>query len=78
MAAKKLVVLHDMYMPSKILLKNAQILLEEHKCQTCDDVLSVFKPYKMASNAEHQKKWYQENIEKCAEYDKYRYLKSEY
>src|SRR6202789_2412437 len=77
-AAKKLSVLHDMYMPSKILLKNAQIFLEEHKCQTCDDILSVFKPYKMASNTERQKTWYQENVEKRAEYDKYRYSKSEY
>jgi hypothetical protein len=67
-----------MYMPSKILLKNAQILLEEHKCQTCDDILSVFKPYKMASIAERQKMWYKENVEKRAEYDKYRYSKSEY
>ena len=32
--AKKLVVLHNMHMPSKILLKNAQILLGEHKFQT--------------------------------------------
>jgi hypothetical protein len=70
-AAKKLAVLHDMYMPSKILLKNAQILLEEHKCQTCNDLLAVFKPYKVASNVERQKTWYQENAEKRAEYDKY-------
>ena len=77
-AAKKLAVLHDMYMPSKILLKNAQILLEEHKCQTCNDLLAVFKPYKVASNVERQKTWYQENAEKRAEYDKYRYSKSEY
>ena len=77
-AAKKLAILHDMYMPSKIPLKNAQILLEEHKCQTCDDLLSVFKPYKVPSNAERQKTWYQENAEKRAEYDKYRCSKSEY
>ena len=31
--AKELANLHDMYMPSKILLKNAQILLENHKCE---------------------------------------------
>jgi hypothetical protein len=62
--AKKLAVLHNMHMPSKILLKNAQILLGEHKCQTCDDVLAVFKPHKVASNAERQKTWYQENAEK--------------
>jgi len=52
-----------MYIPSKILLKNEQILLVEHKCQTCDDILAVFKPYKVASNAECQKTWYQENAE---------------
>jgi hypothetical protein len=58
--AKKLAVLHNMHMPSKILLKNAHILLEEHKCQTCDDLLAIFKLYKVAS----QKTWYQENAEK--------------
>ena len=63
-AAKKLAVLHNMHMPSKILLKNAQILLEEHKCQTCNHLLAVFKPYKVASNVERQKTWYQENAEK--------------
>jgi hypothetical protein len=46
--------LHDMYMPSKIPPKNAQILLENHKCETCEDVFAVFKPYKVTSNAEHQ------------------------
>jgi hypothetical protein len=76
--AKKLAILHNIHMSSKILLKNAQILLEEHKCQTCDDVLAVFKPYKVASNAKRQKTWYQENAEKRAEYDKYCYSKSEY
>src|SRR6267154_917223 len=76
--AKKLAILHNIHMSSKILLKNAQILLEEHKCQTCDVVLAVFKPYKVASNTECQKTWYQENAEKRAEYDKYRYSKSEY
>ena len=39
---KKIAVLHNMHMPSKILLQNAQILLGEHKYQTCDDVLVVF------------------------------------
>jgi hypothetical protein len=42
-------------MPSKILLKNAQILLQDHICHTCDDLLTVFKPYKVVSNAECQK-----------------------
>jgi hypothetical protein len=52
--AKEIVNLHDMYMPSKILLKNAQILLKEHKCQNCEDLLAVFRSYKVASDAERQ------------------------
>jgi hypothetical protein len=77
-SAKELANLHDMYMPSKILLKNAQILLENHKCETCPDVLAVFKPYKVVSTAERQQTWYQKNKEKRAEYDKERALNSEY
>src|ERR1700734_4029879 len=77
-AAKELANLHDMYMPSKILLKNAQILLEGHKCETCEDVLAIFRPYKIASNAERQQTWYQKNKEKHAESDKHRSSKSEY
>jgi hypothetical protein len=42
---KNISILHDMFMPSKILLKNAQILLQDHKCQ-CGVFLLVFKPYK--------------------------------
>jgi hypothetical protein len=57
-SAKELANLHDMYMPSKILLKNAHILLENHKCETCPDLLAIFKPYKTASNAEYQQTWY--------------------
>src|SRR6202050_590651 len=76
--AKDLANLHDMYMPSKILLKNTQILLEGHKCETCEDVLARFGPYKVASNAEHQQTWYQKNKEKCAESDKHHSSKSEY
>jgi len=41
-SAKELANLHDMYMPSKILLKNAHILLENHKCETCPDPLAIF------------------------------------
>ena len=77
-AAKELANLHDMHMPSKILLKNAQILLEGHKCETCEDVLAIFRPYKIASNAERQQTWYQKNKEKHAESDKHRSSKSEY
>ena len=68
-SAKEVANLHDMYMPSKILLKNAQILLEKHKCETCPDLHAVFKPYKVASNAERQQTWYQNNKEKRAEYN---------
>jgi len=71
-AAKALANLHDMYMPSKIQLKNAQILLENHKCETCPDLLAVFQPYKVAFNAKYQQTWYQKNKEKRAEYDKQR------
>jgi hypothetical protein len=76
--AKELANLHDMYMPSKILLKNAQILLENHKCETCEELLTLFRPYKVASNSEYQQTWYQKNKEKCAQCDKLRSSKSEY
>src|SRR5882762_152986 len=45
-SANELANLHDLYMPSKILLKNAHILLENHKCETCLDLLALFTPYK--------------------------------
>ena len=77
-SAKEVANLHHMYMPSKILLKNAQILLENHKCETCPDLLTVFKPYNVVPNAEYQQTWYQKNKEKRAEYDKQRTSKSEY
>ena len=77
-SAKELANLHDLYMPSKILLKNAHILLENHKCETCPDLLALFTPYKKTSNTEYQQTWYQKNKEKCAEYDKQRTLKFEY
>src|SRR6204780_1896282 len=68
--AKELAILHDMFMPSKILLKNAQILLANHKCDTCVNLQAVFRPYKVASNIERQHSWYQNNKEKRAEYNK--------
>jgi len=40
--AKEVANLHDMYMPSRILQKDALILLENHKCETCPDLLAVF------------------------------------
>ena len=75
--AKELANLHDMYMPSKILLKNAQILLVNHKCETCGNISAVFRPYKVVSNAEHQQTWYSKNKQKRAEYNKHRYSKSD-
>jgi hypothetical protein len=75
---KELANLHDMYMPSKVLLKNAQILLENHKCETCGDIFAVFRPYKVASDPKHQQTWYQKNKEKCAEYNKNCASQSEY
>jgi hypothetical protein len=60
-AAKEPANLHNMYMPSKILLQNAQILLQNHKCETCEDLLAAFKPYKVVSNMEHQQTWCQKN-----------------
>jgi len=65
-ANQELANLNDMYMPSKILQKNAQILLEITKCETCGDIFAVFRPYKVASNAERQQTWYQQNKKKCA------------
>ena len=67
--AKELANLHNVYMPSKTLLKNVQILLQDHKCQ-CNEFLSVFKPYKVSSNAERQQSWYQNHKNQRAEYNK--------
>ena len=66
---KEISTLHAMFMPYKIQLKNAQILLKEHKCQ-CGEFMSVFKPHKVASNSQCQKTWYQNNKEKCVKYNK--------
>jgi len=77
-AAKELANLHDMYMPSKIPLQDAQILLQDHKCETCKDLLAAFRPYKVVSNTERQQTWYQKNKEKRAKHDKRRNLKIEY
>jgi len=76
--AKELANLHDMYMPSKILQKDALISLENHKCETCPDLLAVFKPYKAASNAQYQQTWYQRNKDKRAKYNKLRAERSDY
>ena len=76
--AKELANLHDMYMPSKILQKDALISLENHKCETCPDLLAVFKPYKAASNAQYQQTWYQRNKDKRAKYNKLHAERSDY
>src|ERR1700734_2576530 len=55
-----------------------QVLLENHKCETCPDLLAIFKPYKTASNAEYQRTRYQKNNEKRAKYKKQHAEKSEY
>ena len=68
-AAKELANLHNMYMPSKILLQIAQTLLQNNKCETCVDLLAAFKPYNVVSNTEHQQTWYQKNKEKFAKHD---------
>jgi hypothetical protein len=52
-SVKNICKLHNLFMPSRILLKNAQISLQDHKCQ-CSEFLSVFKPHKRDSNAEYQ------------------------
>ena len=67
--AKEISMLCDMFMPYKIWLKKAWILLKRHKCQ-CGDFISVFKPHKVSSNAEYQQKWYQNHKEKHAEYNR--------
>ena len=77
-SSKELANLHDMYMPSRILRKDALILLENHKCETCPDLIAVFKPYKTASNAGYQQTWYQKNKDKRAKYNKQCAERSEY
>ena len=66
--AKKISMLHDIFMPSKIQLKNAQTLLKRHKCQ-CGDFVSIFKPHVVVPNSNRQKTWYQNHKEQRAEYN---------
>jgi len=76
--AKELAALHNMYMPSKISLKNAQNLLQDHTCHMCSNFQAVFRPYKALSNANYQKTWYEKNKEKRSEYNKHHHGTSEY
>jgi hypothetical protein len=56
-----------------------QVLLENHKCETCLDLLTIFKLYTVPSNTEGQKTWYQrKNTKKWALYIKHHYPTSEY
>ena len=55
--------LHNIFVPSKILLKIAQILLKVHICQ-CGDFVAVFKPHVVVLNSQHQKAWYENHKEK--------------
>ena len=55
---KDLSVLHQIYIPPKALVKNAQMLLQDHKCHKCNSYISLFKPYKVQSNAQRQQNWY--------------------
>jgi hypothetical protein len=45
-------------------------MLENHRCETCPELLVIFKPYKASSNAEYQQTWHQKNKEKCAKHNK--------
>jgi hypothetical protein len=42
--AKELATLHNIYMPSKVLLKDAHTLLQDHKCHMCGEFLALFQP----------------------------------
>jgi hypothetical protein len=55
---KDLATLHQIYMPSKTLAKNAQMLLQNHQCHKCDSYICLFEPYEVQSNAQHQQNWY--------------------
>jgi hypothetical protein len=76
--AKEVAAMHNMYMHSKILLKNAQELLQDHKCHMCGNFMAVFRTYKASSNADYQKTWYEKNKEKLSEYNKHHHATSEY
>src|ERR1700676_5203369 len=34
------------------------MLLQDHKCNKCDNYISLFEPYKVQSNAQRQQNWY--------------------
>jgi len=55
---KDIAALHQIYIPSKASVKNAQMLLQDHKCNKCDNYISLFEHYKVQSNAQCQQNWY--------------------
>jgi hypothetical protein len=56
---KDLASLHQIFIPARTLVKDAQMLLQEHKCDKCDDFICLFKPYKVQSNTQCQQNWYE-------------------
>jgi hypothetical protein len=56
---KDLASLHQIFIPARTLVKDAQMLLQEHKCDKCDDFICLFKPYKVQSNTQRQQNWYE-------------------
>jgi hypothetical protein len=55
---RDIVSLHNMYIPSRINVRDAQILLQEHMCHDCSDFVSLFVPHNIVSNAQRQHNWY--------------------
>ena len=55
---KDLAALHQIFIPSKTLVENARILLQDHNCHECESYICLFEPYKVQSNAERQQTWY--------------------
>jgi len=54
---KDIAALHQ-YNTIKASVKNAQMLLQDHKCNKCDNYISLFEHYKVQSNAQCQQNWY--------------------
>jgi len=55
---KEIVSLHQMFMLARISVRDAQMLLQEHKCEKCDEFVCLFEPYKVKSNTQRQQNWY--------------------
>jgi hypothetical protein len=50
--------LHDIFISSKLSIKNAQILLQNHNCDGCDKLISIFEPYVVKIQVQQNKAWY--------------------